>query len=569
MTGSHRERYRQIARILSRHGLGYLVGVAGLDRWVPFQHGLLGHERRPEPYTRPDHVRLALEQLGPTFIKLGQILSTRPELLPPEYLAELAKLQDDTPPVPGDGVRDALIRELGGPPEAAFATFDPVPLATGSIGQAHAATLLDGTEVVVKVRRPGVVEQVERDLEILQNLAARAAGRWEAAADFDAVGLAEDFADTLRTELDYLREARNAERFATNFATDPHVHVPRVFWETTTSRVLTMERIRGINIGDTAALDRAGVDRAALARQATHLAAKMIFEDGFFHADPHPGNLFVEPAGRIALIDFGMVGEVDERLREQLAILLLALTSNDAGQLTAAFIDLSTARRTVDPVALRSDLEHALARLGQRPIGETPFGPLIADVLGIARRHHLQLPKGLALLLKMVVMAEGLGARLDPQFRLGEVLGPYAQRLVVSHLSLEVLARRLAGAGAGWARQAVELPQQLGRLVSLLEHGDLGARMRPDELDLLIGRVERAGDRIALALLAGAALRVAADLTARDPALRRRWQGRLATGSAAVCALGAAAAWGRRLLPGRVAALSGKDRGSGVYVPRA
>lgn len=222
----HGERYGQIANTLARHGLGYLAGVAGLERLVPFEKGWFGHARRAEPYTRPEHLRLALEDLGTAFMKLGQILSTRPDLLPPDYLAELVKLQDAAPALPFETIKGVLVAELGRPLGEMFATFDAGPLAAGSIGQAHAATLLDGAETVVKVRKPGVLEQVEVDLEILQDLAATASRRWEMADRYDVVGLAQEFAQTLRAELDYIREGHNAERFAANFRGDESVHIP-------------------------------------------------------------------------------------------------------------------------------------------------------------------------------------------------------------------------------------------------------------------------------------------------------------------------------------------------------
>ena len=247
---THPGRLRQITGILLRHGLGYVVGIVGLERFVPFHRGLLGHDRRADPYTRPEHVRLALEELGTAFIKLGQILSTRPDLVPPAYQVELAKLQDAAPPVPIADIRAAIAAELGRPSDEIFVGFEETPLATGSIGQAHAATLHDGTEVVVKVRRPGVVEQVESDLALLQNLAVRATRHWELAGRYDVVGLAQEFAQTLRAELDYVREGRNAERFAASFAGNADIHIPRVYWETTTARVITLERIRGTKISD-------------------------------------------------------------------------------------------------------------------------------------------------------------------------------------------------------------------------------------------------------------------------------------------------------------------------------
>lgn len=268
VSSTHVGRYREIAEVLARHGLGFLSGITGLERWVPFHHGVLGHEPRGMPYTNPEHLRLAFEQLGPMFIKLGQLLSTRSDLLPPEYLQELARLQDGAPPVPVETVRRLVQQELGDVPEELFAGFDGEPLASASIGQAHAAILKDGTRVVVKVRRPGVVARIQEDLEILQNLTAQAARRWEAADDDDLTGLAEEFARTLRAELDYLQEGRNAERFAGNFAGDPDIHIPRVFWRTTTSRVLTLERISGVKIDDLEGLDRAGIDRRPLAGRA-------------------------------------------------------------------------------------------------------------------------------------------------------------------------------------------------------------------------------------------------------------------------------------------------------------
>ncbi len=291
---SHAGRYLEIGSALRRHGLGFLVGLLGVDRMVPRGRGAATDAARRASAASPEHLRTALEELGPTFIKLGQLLSTRSDLLPPAFVAELAKLQDAAPPVPVDLIRDVIRSELGAEPEEVFASFEDRPLASASIGQAHTATLTDGTPVVVKVRRPGAVAQVQADLEILQNLATRAARAWEFARDFDAVGLVDEFAETIRAELDYLEEGRNAERFARDFEDDASVVIPRVYWEHTTSRVLTLERMGGMNVGDAAALDEAGVDRDLVARRGADIVLKMIFEDRFFHADLHPGNLFIQ-----------------------------------------------------------------------------------------------------------------------------------------------------------------------------------------------------------------------------------------------------------------------------------
>ncbi len=500
---THRERYRQ-AHTLARHGLGYLVGILGLERFVPFHRGLFKHPRRAQPYTRPEHVRMALEELGATFIKLGQILSTRTDLLPPEYQAEFAKLQDAAPTIPIEVVREAIGAELGQPIEAVFATFDPVPLAAASIGQAHAATLLDGTEVVVKIRRPGVVEQIEEDLEILQNLAATASRSSEFASQYDPVGLAQEFAQTLRAELDYLREGRNVERFAANFAADETVHIPRIFWEVTTARVLTLERIHGIKINDLATLDAAGIDRAVVAERAARIILKMVFEDGFFHADPHPGNFFIEPGGRIGLIDFGMVGTIDERTQERLVKLLLAVTSQDADRLADAFLELGVSQQQVDRSLLGRDLEHLVSRYYGQALGAIKLGPMLEEMLTIVRHHHLRLPTNLALLIKTVAMNEGLGTQLDPEFRLTSVLVPYAQRLMLCQFSPFFWTRRLGQAGLDAAWLGIELPQQLRRVLGELERGDLDIGMRPTDVEPVMRRFERLVNRLVLAMVLAA-----------------------------------------------------------------
>lgn len=498
------DRVRQIADVLVRHGLGFLVGVLGLERFVPFHRGILGHPRRAQPYTRPEHLRMALEELGGAWVKLGQILSTRADLVPPDYQAELAKLQDAAPPVPPEAILPVFEAELGQPPEKIFAYFDWQPLAAASIGQAHAAVLPDGTEVVVKVRRPGIVEQVEQDLEILLNLAHTASRRWELAEEYDLVGLAEQFAQTLRAELDYLREGRNAETFARNFRHDPTVHIPRIFWDTTTSRVLTIERVRGIKVNDLPALEAAGVNRTTLAERAAHVLLKMVFEDGFFHADPHPGNLFVEADGRLGLIDFGMVGYVDERTQDRLAALLMALTAQDADRLVDAFIDLGITGRRVDREGLRRDLSHIVFRYYGRPIKELAVGPILTETLEVSRRHRLHMPANLALLIKTVMMAEGLAIQLDPDFRLTTVLVPYTERLVLRRYSPLRWARRLGAASLDAAELGVELPHQLRRLLGAAERGDLQVGVRPERFGPLLGQLERMANRIVLGILVSA-----------------------------------------------------------------
>jgi ubiquinone biosynthesis protein len=495
-------RYREISQVLARHGLGFFISITGLERFVPLQRVFnRGYE---QPLSRPEHVRAALEELGPTFIKLGQILSTRADLLPSSYQAELAKLQDAAPPLKATVVEAVIQTELGRPVDAVFRRFDPVPLAAASIGQVHAATLSDGTDVVVKVQRPGVVEQVERDLQVLHSLATTASRRWPLADEYAVVGLVQEFAQTLRGETDYLREGRNAERFGENFARDPTVHFPCVFWNYTTARVLTLERINGIKIDDFAALDAAGVDRARIAANGATMVLKMIFRDRFFHADPHPGNFFIEREERIGVVDFGMVGTVGPRIQEQLVWALLAYTSEDPERQVDMMYEMGVAGHHVDRTALRRDVEQLRARYYGRPVGEIAIRPVVNDVLGVVRRHRLHLPAGYALLLKTVLMHESLVTRLDPQFEFTAVLVPYARRMLLRHFSPAGWGPSVAQAGIDLVRLGVELPQQLRRLMSSLQRGDLELAVRPTGFAPLIRRLERIANRIVLGMIAGA-----------------------------------------------------------------
>ena len=523
---THWKRYRQIADALTRHGLGYMVGSFGIDRVVPFHRGLLGHPRRPEPYTQPEHVRMALADLGATACKFGQILSTRSDLLSPEYSSELAKLQDAVPPVPFSKLKETLSAELG-PIEEAFASLDREPLAAASIGQAHLPTLHDGTEVVVKIRRPGVVEQVREDLEILRNLAVAAGRRWEPAEQYDVVALVDEFADALLLELDYLREGRNAERLAANFVDDPGLHVPRIFWETTTSRVLTQERVQGLKVDDLDGLTAAGIDTKQLSMRLAHVLLKMVFEDGLYHADPHPGNFFVESADRINVIDFGMMGTVDDRTREQLAAVLMALSKNDTEELVdAALIISGPAGAGVDRSALTTDLERLVAEYKDRPLGDVPIGPVVERYLAILREHRMQLPSRFALLLKTVMMAEGMGLRLDPEFSLTALLAPYAKRLVLEQYSPAARARRVGKSVADAARLMEKLPGDLRRVLRTIDQEGLPVRVGQAGLERLGDRIQAATDRI-VAALSGSTLIVglALLLTVFHPSGWESWSG--------------------------------------------
>jgi ubiquinone biosynthesis protein len=492
--------------VLAHHELWYLIEVLDLERFVPvhLHRSAPPQQNHPVLRTHPEQLRMALEELGPTFMKLGQMLSIHDDLLPPEYQREFSKLQDAAPKVPIETVHEMITAELGQSLEHSFASFDATPLAAASIGQAHLATLQDGTEVVVKVRRPGAAEQVDEDLKLLHSLASTASHRWEFASQYDVVGLVQEFDQSLRAELDYLHEGHNAERFARNFAGESTVQIPRVFWETTTSRVLTQERIHGMKVTDIAALDAAGIDRTALSKRGARIFLKMVFEDGFFHADLHPGNLFIEEGGNIGLIDFGMVGIVDKRTQEELGLLLSGMISQDSDRLVDALLELGASQQPVDRAALRRDVEHLLSQFADQPLSALPLGPLLTEVLSVMRRYHLVLPSNLVLLLKTLVMTEGMVVQLDPSFNLVEALTPYVERLMLQQYSPTAWVRRLGKMIPDLTWLATEFPQHLRRLMGELERGTLKFDIQPTGLEPVFKRIERIANRIVLGVIVAA-----------------------------------------------------------------
>ena len=542
MTSAYRRRQHHIAEVLVRYEMGHLLEVFGLERFASLERRIL---RRGGGHTRPESLRRALEELGPTFVKLGQLLSTRPDLLPPEFQTELAKLQDNTKRVDPDLIEEVIAGELGGPTADVFATFDREPMAAASIGQVHAATLHDGTEVVVKVRRPEAAEEVELDLEILRNLAARADQRWKDAEHWDLNGLAREFADLLRAELDYLQEADNAQQFAAAFAADPGIHIPAVFPDLTTSRVLTLERIRGTKVTDVSGLDAIGVDRVALAERFATTVAQMVLVNGFFHGDPHPGNFFVEPGGRIAVVDFGRVGRMDDTMRARLSRLMMAVIRRDPDRLSQALLALGESSHPVDRERLRHDLVEVLSRYGGHAVRDVRIGAALTDVLGIVRRHNLTILPDLALLFAVLMMDEGIVGELDPELRFEDVLRPYVEKQLASNLSPASLIRRAEEFGVEVAETALELPGQLHRLLEVIGDGQFDIHLRTTELQPLVQRMERLGNRVAVSILAAAAIDGLSELAAHNRSGRGWRRPALAAGVGAVSSFTAYTAWRR------------------------
>jgi len=501
----HLRRLRQIAQVFVGHGFGELVEALDLLPRRSLPGRLLRRLQRGVPRLgAPRRLRMALEELGPTFVKLGQVLSTRPDLLSPDFIAELARLQDTVPPCPWEAVREQIAKELGMPPEQCFANLDPQPLAAASLAQVHPATLADGADVVVKVQRPGIEETIETDLDILFDLARLLQERTPLGELYELPGIVEEFAVTLRGELDFYREGRNADRFRTNFAHEPYLYIPAVHWDMTTRRVLVLERIHGIKIDDVAALDEAGYDRRQVALHATRIVIKEILEDGFFHADPHPGNFMVLENEAIGAMDFGMVGYLSRRDRTDLIRLYIYAIQLDEEGLVDQLVRMGVAGGRVDREGLQREVGRLLRKYQGLPLKALRAGEILQEAMPIAFRHHLQLPAELWLVGKTLAMMEGLGLKLHPDFDPFAVSEPYVRRFVLQMALPDEWGPPLLRSIGEWSALLTLLPRVGSRLLTQAERGELELILRHRGLEQALTRLDRLANRLSLSMLLAA-----------------------------------------------------------------
>ena len=491
----HFARYKQIVMVLAKYRLEEVLSYVGLQRLLPFRWLLRGNPFRKMPYTKPERLRMTIEELGTFFVKLGQILSTRADLLPPEYTQELSKLQNSLKPLPIEVINNVIRRELGQSTDEIFGSFDPKPIGVASIGQVYACTLADGTEVVVKVQKPGVPELVKEDLYILGRAAVAATKHWKGAQQYDLIGIAQEIGDTIKTETDYIQEGHNAEYFATFFKEDRAVHIPRIFWKSTTERMITMERIRGIGILDVEALDKAGFDRKDLAKRSVAVWLKMVFEGDAFHADPHPGNLFVEPDGTLGLVDFGMVVMVDDEMRWRLANVVKAILDRNVDLLIDGLIELGAVSLRIEGsrAALRKDMKYVMSHYPTIHLQKRSesVNTNLSQLFSLLRSHHIQLPSNTFLLLKTIVMAQSLGRGLDPEFDIVPMLESSVKGIIKKRFSIMAALRRLPLAAVEMTSLAAGLPQRLDRMFKTAERGEIQVRADVSGVEKHIDHLEK------------------------------------------------------------------------------
>lgn len=500
-------RLQEIARVLIRYGFGDVVqriGLAGaLERAGRLLHIGQGGEDSVLRMSLPERVRHALQDLGPTFVKLGQILATRVDLLPPEWIEALGHLQSQVPAVPIEALRAQLEADLGDAPERVFARFEDVPIAAASLAQAHRAWLHDGTAVILKVRRPGIREVVEADLRLLTRLAEIVEAKAPDLRRYRPVEVVRQFDASLRRELDFARECRNAERIAANFIDDPRVLVPRVYWEWTCERLNVQALVEGIPAADLPAIDAAGLDRHALAITGADIVMQMVFEDGVFHADPHPGNLFFLRDGRVAMIDFGMVGHVSPALREQVARLLYGLVFQQSQTVSDVLLDWADGA-DVDESRLQGDIDAFVDQYRGVLLKDLRMGTMLGEVTSLLRRHGLMLPPDLALLIKALLTLEGLGRQLDPDFDMTAAAQPWLQRIMWQRHSPRALAQRGQQSLMGALDLLADLPRDLRRLLRTARHGRLRGQIEVTSLEAFGDQVNSAANRLTMGVVVAA-----------------------------------------------------------------
>ena len=502
------QRLREIVGVIVKYGFGDLVARLEVENALELGLSLVRFRRQRRElvrYTTEERIRMAFEELGPTFVKLGQILATRPDLIPMSLIVELRKLQDAVPPFGSEAARNQIESALGRPIAELFAEFDDAPIAAASIAQVHRARLFSGEEVAVKVRRPGLEQVIGTDLEILRGLASLLEENAPELRGYAPVEIVEEFARAITLEIDLSNEASNMQRFARNFAGDPQVHVPQLFEAYSSPAVLTMEFVRGIKAKDLAGLDAAGIDRKKLAAGGVEFCLRQVFDHGFFHADPHPGNLFVLPGEVIAPIDMGMMGNLEPEMVDALLELLVGILLRDAEKIARLFARLGLIDERVDRVRLRRDIAALLERYAALPIGEVDVAALIGSLFEVLQRHRVRVPPELLLMGKALATVDGMARDLDPTLDPIEAVRPYVLKTWLRRLAdPRFLARDWIRAASDIVETATTLPGDLRAILRDLRRGELRFATRHEGLDTLLREQARSANRSLLALLVAA-----------------------------------------------------------------
>jgi ubiquinone biosynthesis protein len=497
-------RLKEIITICSKAGFGDFFKSMGLEDMTEKTGKILKWEEAENIayFDRPQRVRRVFEVLGPTFVKLGQILATRPDLFGPEWISEFEKLQSQAPQLDFEELRPQIEEDLGAPLEELFEEVETKPLGAASMAQVHRATLKDGTRVILKIQRPGIRAKIEADMRLLTYLASVAETK-PALATYHPKKVVQQFCKSLQNELNFMTEAQNAEQVAANFEENDQIVIPKVYWEWTKERINVQECVDGIPGVNIEAIDEAGMDRKRIAQVGANAVLKMIMVDGVFHADPHPGNFFILPGERIAFIDFGMIGRVSEVRRQQIMKLLQSLLQNDAEGLTTILLQWSD-KEGEEPGELLVAVDEFLSKYSGRSMEHMDLSVMVGDLLGLVRNNNLTMPPDQAMLLKVFVSLEGAFKKLDPGFDMMVAMQPTLQEAVINQFSPQALGKRGLKVLLQYVELLSDLPKEIRRGIQSVKSGNMQVRIDLNHLDDLQKSLARASNRLAVAVITAA-----------------------------------------------------------------
>lgn len=495
----HLHRYREIAVAFVRNGFGYVANELGFPETIPFFRN--GERRDIHKKSVGERIRLLLEDLGPTFIKLGQIASTRPDLIPADVIAELVSLQDNVPAFTYDEAVQIIEDELGSPVSEWFAYFPQTPIAAASIGQVYRAVLHDGTEVAVKVQRPQIQRTIETDLDILAEFARLAESRLEWARNYRVRDMVEEITKALHAELDYTSEARQAEKFSLSCQQVEGICVPRVYWECTTRRVLTMEFLEGIKLSETAKLEKEGHSRTVIARKFADLIFHQILIDGFFHGDPHPGNVLVMADGKLALLDFGLTGKLSPEMKKQFASFVIALRNQSTSGVIRAISAMGIVPEDANVNQLRADVDEMREKYYETPLSRVSLGEAVNDLFTLAFRHHIRIPSEMTMLGKTLLTMEGVVVALDPTFSVFEVAEPYGRRLFRDRFDPRNLYKKLLEEGPEFLDMLSEVPAGIKNMTATLRKGKFRVEIAIPEMASFQRNLDKLSNKLSFSIV--------------------------------------------------------------------
>lgn len=495
-------RSRDIVYAFTRHGFGFLVKELGLlDLLAVPKRLFVEGSKSSEGKSTGERVRLFLEELGPTFVKIGQIASTRPDIIPPEIIKELVKLQDQVPPFPFEEVKAIVEQELADSLDNTFAQFSEEPIAAASIGQVHAATLLTGEKVAIKVQRPQVKQLMETDLEILQELARLAEARIEWARRYQVREIMEEIAASLKLELDYKIEARNSERIAKQFIDNPKVLIPKIYWEYTNSKMITMEYIEGIKLNEENMLHQAGYNIKNLGETVVNSIFKQILIHGFFHGDPHPGNILALPGEVIALMDFGIIGRLSPDMRNHLASFVIALMNRNTDEVVRGITNMGLVPDDVNHKQLRQDVDRLREKYSDVPFSQMSMGKTVNDLFTVAFRHRIQLPTDLTILGKTLLTIEGVIEKLDPELNIVKIAEPFGRQLLKERYHPKNMAEKMWSQVNEYGDILTELPKQVKEMAAIMSKGKMKIDLTTPEIDSFVKKLNRISNRISFSMI--------------------------------------------------------------------